>query len=170
MASWSFGIGYSSIRRSTRDRSPHPMTPCGRCLAGSGPTRRGSGADGPATDGPDPTSALPRSGLSCRKSFLHSRSWTSASFSLARRRCSGAGRSRAPRHGPPLVVPSRGRRAECLDQAHALVGAVARATSPSRAPALTTPPPTSDAESGPKDFAVQSFRGAAPGRSSVQRL
>jgi hypothetical protein len=38
---------------------------------------------------------------------------------------------------------------ECLNQAHALAGAVARATSPSRAPALTTPPPTSDAESGP---------------------
>src|SRR5664280_1211150 len=64
-------------------------------------------------------------------------------------------------HGPPLVVPSRGRRAECLDQAHALVGAVARATSPSRAPALTTPPPTSDAESGP-GVAVQPIRGAAP--------
>jgi hypothetical protein len=64
-------------------------------------------------------------------------------------------------HRSPLVVPSRGRRAECLDQAHALVGAFARATSPLRAPALTTPPPTSDAESGP-GVAVQPIRGAAP--------
>jgi hypothetical protein len=62
-----------------------------------------------------------------------------------------------------------GPRAKCVDQAHALVGAVARAMSPSRAPALTAPLPTSDAESGP-GVAAQPFRGAAPGRSSVQRL
>lgn len=67
-------------------------------------------------------------------------------------RCSGAGRSRAPRQPatalgslPAVTV------AECLDQAHALLGAVARAMSPSRAPALTTPAPASDAESGPGD-------------------
>jgi len=34
-------------------------------------------------------------------------------------------------HRPPLVVPSRGRRAECLDQAHALGGADRRSLSPS---------------------------------------
>jgi hypothetical protein len=51
--------------------------------------------------------------------------------------------------GRRLGSPSAVGLVECLNQAHALVGAVARATSPSRAPALTAPPPTSDAESGP---------------------
>src|SRR5437879_12766289 len=64
-------------------------------------------------------------------------------------------------------MDTTGRRAEYLDRAHALVGAVVRPTSPSRAPALTTRPPTSDAESG-SGVAAQPFRGAAPGRSSVR--